>query len=222
MGHHRALRRPDIRQREPTHRDHLRTHHSRKHSVTMFTSMFRRSMLGASTAITAEVLVVAGGGGGGSTSGPSYGGGGGGAGGVVYTASTTLTAASVYTVTIGAGGAGGVTGASGSAGSNSSFTGLTTAVGGGLGGRGNSASGNGGNGGSGGGGGGNPSTSGGTATSGQGFAGGNPAPTRIRTLGVVVVARLPREDLETQARAQAAQALHTSATRSAAVAVVDV
>lgn len=49
-----------------------------------------------------------------------------------------------------------------------------------------------------------------------------PAPTRIRTLGVVVVARLPREDLETQARAQAAQALHTSATRSAAVAVVDV
>lgn len=49
-----------------------------------------------------------------------------------------------------------------------------------------------------------------------------PAPTRIRTLGVVVVARLPREDLEMQARAQAAQALHTSATRSVVAAVVDV
>lgn len=114
--------------------------------------------------LTADVLVVAGGGGGAN--------GGGGAGGLVYTASQSFANGTSYTTTVGAGGV------SGTNGSNSNVTGgsisLTAAVGGGFGASSNTQ----GNGGSGGGSMGNLTSpygrlNGGTATSGQGYAGGS-------------------------------------------------
>jgi hypothetical protein len=117
--------------------------------------------------ISCDVLVVAGGGGGAGAGG----GGGGGAGGLL--AFTSQSIGSAQTVTVGAGGSGTNDGSTnGGSGSNSVFGSLTAAVGGGGGGF---ISGNGANGGSGGGVG-RDSTSartGGTATSGQGFRGGN-------------------------------------------------
>jgi hypothetical protein len=112
-------------------------------------------------------LVIAGGGGGG-----SYGGGG--AGGYRTATGYTLIVGNVVTVTVGGGGAGAVYG---NTGSNSSLsgTGITTITSdGGGGGGGLSANEPGKNGGSGGGGGvlASTSTAGGTATSGQGYAGG--------------------------------------------------
>jgi hypothetical protein len=118
-----------------------------------------------SQAITANYLIVAGGAGGGGGIG-----GGGGAGGLL-TGSIVLTPSSVYTATIGAGGAGGNNTTKGTSGVNSSLTGVTAAVGGGGGGAGQSAPNYGGNTGGSGGGGGN-SVAGGSATSGQGYAGG--------------------------------------------------
>ena len=119
--------------------------------------------------LSCDVLVVAGGGGGGGGNG-TYGAGGG-AGGVIGFASQSLASGTGYTATIGGGGAGGPQGSIGTSGSNSQFASLTAAVGGGYGGW---AANNGGNGGSGGGAGSEsvPKT-GGTATSGQGNAGGN-------------------------------------------------
>ena len=116
--------------------------------------------------LSCDALVVAGGGGGG-----AYVAGGGGAGGVYYT-STTL-AATAQTVTIGAGGAPSAGNpARGSNGTNSVLGSLTAAVGGGGGGSSDTSAGL--SGGSGGGAGSTVSTaSGGSATSGQGFAGGN-------------------------------------------------
>ena len=115
---------------------------------------------------TASYLIVAGGAGGGGNQG-----GGGGAGGLL-TGSTTLSAGTVYTVTVGAGGAGGAAGARGTSGSNSSCLSLTSIGGGG----GGAKTLNGLNGGSGGGAGpaATPSSPG-SGTSGQGFAGGNGA-----------------------------------------------
>ena len=128
---------------------------------------------------TVDYLVVAGGGGGSN--------GGGGAGGLRSTVTATggggaletaltLTAATSYTVTVGAGGAGGVTtSTAGSNGSNSVFSTITSVGGGGGGTQTSGSAQNGGNGGSGGGTGyGRPGPSGtvGTGTSGQGFAGG--------------------------------------------------
>lgn len=123
--------------------------------------------------LTADILCVAGGGGGG-----GWNGGGGGAGGLQAFSSQSLTATN-YTVTIGSGGAGGTSSASsnglaGTNGSNSVFGALTASVGGGGGGgHTSSGPGSGLNGGSGGG---RADRSGGvvgTATSGQGYAGGN-------------------------------------------------
>jgi hypothetical protein len=131
--------------------------------------------LGPITTLSASYLIVAGGGGGG-----GYFGGGGGAGGLLSGSGVTIDPNSTYLVTVGAGGAGGIaTGTVGTNGSNSSFSMVTTAsVGGGGGGSsfiGSSGVTNGQNGGSGGGAGLlNPGTpSGGTATSGQGNAGGS-------------------------------------------------
>jgi hypothetical protein len=127
-----------------------------------------------SQTLSCDVLQVAGGGG----SGYAYGGGGG-AGGLLYTSARSFASAVAHTVTIGAGGNNGTNGSRvGVQGNNSTITGsgfsTLTAVGGGGGGA-NS----GGNqpptsGGSGGGasGDGSYSGAGGTATSGQGFAGG--------------------------------------------------
>jgi hypothetical protein len=118
----------------------------------------------------AEILCVAGGGGGGSDRA-----GGGGAGGVLYSSSQTLNAGTSYTALVGSGGAGGASGGSnaGVNGTNSILS-ATIAIGGGFGSGG--SNGNGGSGGSGGGAGGSQSVNfpvGGTATSGQGNAGGN-------------------------------------------------
>jgi hypothetical protein len=113
--------------------------------------------------LSCDVLVVAGGGGGGSRSG-----GGGGAGGLYYTTTGVGTA---QTVTVGAGGTGGSRAVNGTNGSNSVFGSLTAAVGGGFGGSAAAAIIAGNAGGSGGGGCNNGV--GGTATSGQGFAGGS-------------------------------------------------
>ena len=136
-----------------------------------------------SATLSATILTLAGGGGGGSAGGA--GGGGGGAGGYVYTSSTSLTSATAYTCTVGAGG----TGASAytanpttSNGVNSNITGgslsLTAAVGGGGGGNYTTTYAIGVTGGSGGGGSSYRSdtaaaAAGGAGTSGQGFAGGN-------------------------------------------------
>jgi len=122
----------------------------------------------------AEVLAVAGGGGGGSRMG-----GGGGAGGALYASTQTFNAGTLYTALVGAGGTSGAA-SNGSAfpgtqGGNSQISNLT-AVGGGFGSAGNNAAATaGGNGGSGGGAGTNNSSSnaGGTATPGQGNAGGS-------------------------------------------------
>ena len=118
------------------------------------------------SSISADVLVVAGGGGGALDTA-----GGGGAGGLLGFTSQSLSATN-YTITVGAGGAGRTSTAGfGSDGSNSQFGALTACVGGGGG---APADNNGRAGGSGGGAGGNnPVRSGGTATSGQGFAGGS-------------------------------------------------
>jgi hypothetical protein len=115
--------------------------------------------------ITADALVIAGGGGGGSNLAA-----GGGAGGLLGFASQSLTATG-YTVTVGAGGAGAgsTTGDAGVTGSDSQFGSLTLVKGGGYGGGYSNKTG--GNGGSGGGGN-YEVANGGTATSGQGNAGG--------------------------------------------------
>jgi hypothetical protein len=107
---------------------------------------------------TVDLLVVAGGGGGG----PTGFGGGGGAGGLIDT-TTTVSVATNYTVTIGAGGTGGSTNGADSV----AFS--QTAIGGGKGG---THLGNGTAGGSGGGGGGDATTSGGLGTATQGNNGG--------------------------------------------------
>jgi hypothetical protein len=113
--------------------------------------------------LTCDVLVVAGGASGGYSA-P----GGGGAGGLLAFTSQSLTAIS-YNVTVGGGGAAsGTSAVNGNQGINSQFGSLTAAVGGGAGATTNNA---GGTGGSGGGAGQNNAT-GGSATSGQGFAGG--------------------------------------------------
>jgi hypothetical protein len=114
--------------------------------------------------ISADVLVVAGGGGGG-TSARS---GGGGAGGLLAYTSQSLTAIG-YTCTIGSGGAAAAA-PGGTTGNNSQFGSLTASTGGGGGGTENNAGKTGGSGG--GGGGGASAGAGGSATSGQGFAGG--------------------------------------------------
>jgi hypothetical protein len=115
-----------------------------------------------------ESITIAGGGGGGARDS----GGGGGAGGLLYTASTTLTTSTAYTVTVGAGGAGRPSASGnghGTSGSNSVF-GALTAIGGGGGG--GNASGTAPSGGSGGGGSGEQGNAGGAGTSGQGNVGG--------------------------------------------------
>jgi hypothetical protein len=114
---------------------------------------------------SADYLIVAGGGGGGNSVG-----GGGGAGGLL-TGTTSLSAGTVYTITVGSGGTGGSPSTNGG---DSSITGLTTAVGGG---KGNGFDTSGSSGGSGGGGGGSNTSnrSGGSGTSGQGNAGGGGA-----------------------------------------------
>ena len=119
-----------------------------------------------SVALTADVLVIAGGGSSGASTGGNYTSGGGGAGGYLKHASQSLTATN-YTVTIGGGGTGTSVGTNnGNQGSNSQFASLTASVGGGFGGA--NGSGNGGSGG----GSSVGNATGGTATSGQGFAGG--------------------------------------------------
>jgi hypothetical protein len=121
-------------------------------------------------ALSCDVLVIAGGGSSGASTGGNYTSGGGGAGGYLKYASQSLTATN-YTVTIGGGGTGASVGTNnGNQGSNSQFASLTASVGGGFGGA-NGA----GNGGSGGGSSVGNAT-GGTATSGQGFAGGGGGP----------------------------------------------
>ena len=113
---------------------------------------------------TINYLIVAGGGSGGASAA-----GGGGAGGVL-TGTSSLTAGVGYTITVGAGGAGVSPVNQGVNGSNSSIPAVTTSVGGGGGGRTTFA---GSSGGSGGGGGGDSAALGGSATVGQGYAGGN-------------------------------------------------
>jgi len=116
--------------------------------------------------LSCDVLVVAGGGSSGASNGGNYTSGGGGAGGYLKHASQSLTATN-YTVTIGGGGTGASVGTNnGNQGSNSQFASLTASVGGGYGGA--NGSGNGGSGG----GSSVGNATGGTATSGQGFAGG--------------------------------------------------
>ena len=115
-----------------------------------------------------ESLTIAGGGGGGARDS----GGGGGAGGLLYTASTTVTSATAYTVTVGGGGAGRLASSGsghGTNGSNSVFGSLTGIGGGGGGGN---ASGTAPSGGSGGGGSGENGNAGGAGTAGQGNVGG--------------------------------------------------
>ena len=118
--------------------------------------------------LTADILVVAGGGGGGRIVA-----GGGGAGGLLGFASQSLTATG-YTVTVGSGGAGSTTSgySSGAVGGDSQFGALTLVKGGGAGGSINAAGGTGGSGGGGGGAGVGYSSSGGSPTTSQGFAGG--------------------------------------------------
>jgi hypothetical protein len=109
-------------------------------------------------------LVVGGGGGGGYSIA-----GGGGAGGLL-SSSTSLTAGTAYTITVGAGGAGATTSGSVNSGTSSSFGAIATGVGGGGGGSSGAAAASGGSGG-----GGNyvsPYQTGGSGTSGQGFGGG--------------------------------------------------
>ena len=116
------------------------------------------------------LIVAGGGGGGGGNGGPA----GGGAGGLL-SGTSTLNSTVAYSITVGAGGAGGGSNQNGTIGSNSVFN-SNTSIAGGYGGcyNGTTAT-NGGAGGSGGGGGGVGTTNGtgGSATSGQGYAGGN-------------------------------------------------
>jgi hypothetical protein len=122
---------------------------------------------------TVTYLIVAGGGAGGSGAG-----GGAGAGGLL-TGTNILTQGITYNITVGAGGSGATNGIIGASGSNSSLTGITSVIGGGGGGSYNTGNNNGASGGSGGGGVGDSqsgsgiTTTGGSATSGQGFAGGS-------------------------------------------------
>jgi hypothetical protein len=120
-----------------------------------------------------EVLVVAGGGSGGireSNTTSLCGGGGGGAGGLIYNSAYQITNAAAITVTVGAGAASPTSNnVNGNNGSNSVF-GSLTAIGGGGGG---AYQANGVSGGSGGGAGRDAVTTGGAATAGQGFQGGN-------------------------------------------------
>jgi len=136
---------------------------------TVGTSTFTLTTVGNLGPI--EYLIVAGGGSGGTGDSGNDGGGGGGAGGLIHGSSNTLTATN-YSIVVGAGGPGinGTVRVAGNPGNNSSAFGLT-AIGGGRGGQPNSAGGAGGSGGGAGGGGG-PGFLGGTATAGQGFAGG--------------------------------------------------
>jgi hypothetical protein len=123
--------------------------------------------------LTADILVVAGGGAGTGTAAA-----GGGAGGVVYNSSVSLANATAYTCTVGAGAS--YTATTKSNGGNSNITGgslsLTAAVGGGSGGIRISGQASGNSGGSGGGGAGSSSSygtnTGGSQTTGQGYAGG--------------------------------------------------
>jgi hypothetical protein len=123
------------------------------------------------TPYSVEYLVVAGGGGGGNDVG-----GGGGAGGLLSN-TFSLTPASSYTITIGAGGNGSVSNLAGSVGGNSEIlgTGITTvtAIGGGGGGSWDGVSGTAGGSGGGGGAGASTAGTGGSGTSGQGNAGAN-------------------------------------------------
>lgn len=121
------------------------------------------------TGLSCDVLMVGGGGGGGSTVA-----GGGGAGGLLYTTAQSLTNATNYPVTIGAGGAGGTSDSNGVVGISSTFNSLT-ALGGGYGGGYGTVGNDGGPGGSGGGAGsaGTANKTGGAGTAGQGNAGGN-------------------------------------------------
>ena len=123
------------------------------------------------SALSCDYLVVAGGGGGGNADGATYNGGGGGAGGLRSTVTATggggslesklsVASSTVYTVTIGAGGASNTPG-------NDSVFSTITSTGGGRG-KGTSTVGDGGSGG----GGRNFSTTGGTGTANQGYAGG--------------------------------------------------
>ena len=123
----------------------------------------------ANAAGNIEILAVGGGGGGGGY----YYGGGGGAGGLLYNSALAV-AAQGYTVTVGGGGAGGGNNTNGTNGGDSVFGSLLTAYGGGGGAY---YPNDGLHGGSGGGAGGPQSAShtGGTPTSGQGYAGGNTA-----------------------------------------------
>lgn len=120
-----------------------------------------------SVPLTIDALVVAGGGGGATSVG-----GGGGGGGLLGFNSQSVTATN-YTVTVGAGGASVGSNSQGNTGSDSQFGALTLVKGGGGGGS-YAAGTTGKNGGSGGGAGGwSPTASGGSPTSGQGFAGGD-------------------------------------------------
>jgi len=128
------------------------------------------------SSLTAQYLIVAGGAGGGGNYHTVATGGGGGAGGLLTGTGLTIDANSNYVVVVGAGGAGGTGGAgtNGVNGTNSTFSMVATAaVGGGYGATNQQAGGNGGSGGGASG----PTTSGtfagGTATSGQGNAGGS-------------------------------------------------
>ena len=128
------------------------------------------------TPLTAQYLIVAGGAGGGGNNHTVATGGGGGAGGLLTGTGLAIDANSNYVVVVGAGGAGGTGGAgtNGVNGTNSSFSMVATAaVGGGYGATNQKAGGNGGSGGGASG----PTTAGsfagGTATSGQGNAGGS-------------------------------------------------
>ena len=128
------------------------------------------------TPLTAQYLIVAGGAGGGGNYHTVATGGGGGAGGLLTGTGLAIDANSNYVVVVGAGGAGGTGGAgtNGVNGTNSSFSMVATAaVGGGYGATNQQAGGNGGSGGGASG----PTTAGsfagGTATSGQGNAGGS-------------------------------------------------
>ena len=135
-----------------------------------FTSNGTFQVTSASSAKNIELLCIAGGGGGGGASSAS---GGGGAGGVLYNSAISTSVGS-YSVTVGGGAAVQAANTNGNNGSNSVYNGTYTAVGGG-GGAGGSSN-NGGGGGSGGGATGNYGYStGGAATSGQGFRGGNTA-----------------------------------------------
>lgn len=126
------------------------------------TTFLRGDQTWAPLPYSVEAVIIAGGGSGGATNG-----GGGGAGGVIYVTGVQIQPSSSTTVTVGAGGAGSTSGGNNG---NDSVFGIYTAVAGGAGQA--VISGQSTNGGSGGGGRGEAGTAGGTATAGQGNAGG--------------------------------------------------